>query len=130
MTISIHDSLRLLQQILVDLLSLSELHTVIRPRGSLRLEINAELVGCCKGGLRRTVGMEAHMIQTVFLHLGQDTHPRLLVGRRITCLGEAAVLHCSAKPHRTVVHIQLAPLYTDCPHAEGGLVIVVAHAYT
>ena len=130
MAVGIHNPLRLLQQILVDLLPATQFHTVIRPRGSLGLKIDSKLVGCGKGGLRRTIGMEAYMIQTVFPDLRQDAHPRLLVRWRIAGLGKTAVLYGAAKPHRTVVDIQLTTLDTDLPHAEGGLVVVIAHADT
>ena len=127
-TVSVNNPLRFLQQVLVDLLSLSELHAVIGPGRSLRLKIDAKFVGSDEGCLWRTIGMEPHVVQTVFLHLRKDTHPRGLVGGRIAGLGEATVLHRTAKPYRTVVDIELAPLYPHLPEAEGRLIIVVTQA--
>ena len=75
MAVDIHNAPRLLQQILVDLLSLAEFHPVIRPRWPLGLQIDPHLVGSGKSGLRRTVGMEAHVVQSILLHLRKDRDP-------------------------------------------------------
>ena len=96
--ISVYDSLRLLKQILVNLLSSTESHAVVRPRRALWLEIEAKFVGGSKGSLRRTIGVEAHVVQAVLLQLGEDAHPRRLVGGRITRLWETTILHRTTKP--------------------------------
>ena len=75
MAVGVHNAPRLLQQILVYLLPLAEFHPVIRPCWPLGLQIDTHLVGSGKSGLRRTVGMEAHVVQSILLHLRKDRDP-------------------------------------------------------
>ena len=130
MTVGIDDAFRLLQQILVDLLSATELYTVIRPRRTFGLQIDTQFIGSGKGSLGRTIGMEPHMVQTILLDLRENTDPRGLVRGGITRLGETTVLHRTAQPHGVVVDIQLSAFYPHLAQAEGGLVIVIAHSDT
>ena len=127
MAIGIHNTLRFLQQILVDLLSPTEFHTVVRPRRPLGLQIDTQFVGSGEGSLWRTIGMEPHMVQTIRLDLREDTGPRGLIRRRIARLRETAVLHRSTQPHRMVVDIQLPTIHPHLTQAEGSLVIIIAH---
>ena len=130
MTVGIDDAFRLLQQILVDLLSATELYTVIRPRRTFGLQIDTQFIGSSKGSLGRTIGMEPHMVQTILLDLRENTDPRGLIRGGITRLGETTVLHRTAQPHGVVVDIQLSAFYPHLAQAEGGLVIVIAHSDT
>ena len=75
MAIGIHDTLRFLQQILVDFLSPTEFHTVVRPRRPLGLQIDTQFVGSGESSLWRTIGMEPHMVQPIRLDLREDTGP-------------------------------------------------------
>ena len=75
MTVGIDDALRLLQQVLVDLLSATEFYTVVRPRRTFGLQIDTQFVGSSKGSLGRTIGMEPHVVQTVLLDLRENTDP-------------------------------------------------------
>ena len=129
MTIGINDTFRLIQQILVDYLSSPKFYTMIRPRRSLRLKIDAQLIRSDKGCLRRAIGMKTNMIQPILLDLRKNSGPRLLVCRRIARLRETAVLYGSTQEQRPTVDIQLSPLGLDLTHTEGGLIIIVTDAY-
>ena len=95
MSVLVNDAFGLVHQILVDFLSTAQLHTMIRPRRSFHLQVNTYLVGCCKGCLRRTIRMEADVIQAILLALSEDAQPLGFVGRRITRLWETAVFYRS-----------------------------------
>ena len=75
MTVCVNDALALLQQIPVNRLSSQQLHTMVRPRRTFWLEVEAHLISCSKSRIRRTIGMESHMIETVFLTFPEDTEP-------------------------------------------------------
>ena len=124
MTVGIDDALRLFQQVFIDLLSPTQLHPMVWPRGTLRLQVDAHLVGSSESSLWRTIGMEAHVVQTVLLHLREDADPRGFVGRRISRLRETAVLHRAAQEGGTIVDIQLSAHRPHLTDAEGGLVTV------
>ena len=125
-TIGVHDTLRLLQKILVDLLSPAQPHPVVRPGGALRLEIEAYFVGCGKGSLRRTIGMETHVIQTILLAFPEDTLPLFLLHGRIASLWETTVLHGAPQEDGTAIDIELSVIDRNVTHAESGLVIVIS----
>ena len=71
--------------------------------------------------------MEPHMVQPIRLDLREDTGPRGLIRRRITRLGETAVLHRPAQPHWVIIDIQLPTIHPHLTQTEGGLVIIIAH---
>ena len=75
MTISIDDALTLLKQIVINGLSCQQFHTVVGPCRSLWLEIESHLICCSESGLRGAIGMETHVVQTVFLTLLEDSGP-------------------------------------------------------
>ena len=130
MTVGVDNTFRLLQQILVNLLSATQSDAMIGPRRTLRLQIEAHLIGSSKGRLGWTIAVESHVVQAIGLTLPEDLQPRLLIHRGITRLGEATVLYRSAQPDGSVVDIDLSSLHADIPHTEGGLVIVAAHTHT
>ncbi len=119
MTVCVDDTLRLLKQILVDGLPPAQLHTVVGPRRAFGLEIYPQLVGSHKRRLRRTVRVEAYMVESVFLHLSQYPQPRLHVHRSIARLRETAVLYRAPEPDGLSVQINLSALYRYVAYAEG-----------
>ena len=125
----VNDAFRLLQQVLVNLLAAAKLHTVVGPRRTFGLQVDAHTVGSTEGSLGRTVAVEAHVVQTVLLALTEDAQPLRLVGGRIARQREAAVLHRAAQMERTAVDIELASLDRDVAHAEGRGIFVVASLY-
>ena len=122
----VDDTLRLFQQILVNLLSPAQPHTMIRPRGSLWLQVDTHPVGSEEGSLWRTVAMEAHMVQTILLTFHEDLHPRLLVSWRITRLWEAAVLYRSSQEYRNIVDKHLTALDANLPESHQRLEDILA----
>ena len=129
MAIGVDNTFRLLQQVRVNLLPLTQFHTMIGPRRTLRLQIEAYLVGSGKGCLRGTIAMETHMVQTIRLTLPEYLQPRFLIHGGIACLGETAVLHRSAHPDRTAVDHDLPPINTDTTHTKRCLIVIMAHTH-
>ena len=93
MTVLIDDTLRLLQQVLVNRLTTAQFDTMIRPRRTFRLQVDTHTVCCRKSRLGRTVAMKAHVVETILLAFLEDTHPLVLIGWGKTRLRETAVLH-------------------------------------
>ena len=126
MAVFIDDALRLLQQVLVDGLSATQAHSVVGPRRSFGLQVEAQLVGSLEGGVGRTVAVEAHVVQTVVLALLENLQPLFLVGGRIARLGEAAVLHGATQEQRPAVNLHLPSLDADVAQANSGLIDIFA----
>ena len=118
MTVLIDDTLRLLQQVLVNRLTTAQLHTMIRPRRTFRLQVHTHTVGSSKSRLGGTVAMEAHMVEAILLALLEDTHPLVLIGWGETCLWKTAVLHRATQKERTVIDIELTSLSLYLAQAE------------
>ena len=70
-SVFIDDALGLVHQILVDLLSATQFDTMVGPRRTLGLQIDAYTVGSDKGSLWRTIAVETHMVQTILLALAE-----------------------------------------------------------
>ena len=102
-TVLVDDALGFVHQVLVYLLSTTQLHPVVRPRRSFGLQIDAHAVGSSKGRLRWTVAVETDVVQSVLLTFLEDAQPLSLVGRRIARLGKAAVLYRAAQKEWAVV---------------------------
>jgi hypothetical protein len=126
MAIGIDDALRLVKKILVDSHATTELHTMIRPRRTLGLQIDAYPVGSSESGLRRAIAMETHMVEPILLALQEDAQPLGLVSGRKACKGETAVLDCATKEEWTPVDEQLTPIDGDLTHAKHRLIDIVA----
>ena len=119
MAVGIDDAARLGEQVLVDDLTATEGHAMVGPRGTLGLQVDAHTVGSGEGGLGRTIGMEADVVEPVLTALEEDARPRGFVDRWIAGLGEAAVLDCAAQPYRLTVEQELTATDGDVANAEG-----------
>ena len=98
---------------------------MIGPRGSFRLKIDTAKVGSAEGCFWRTIRMETNVVNAILAALTEDTHPAFFIGRRISCLWKAAVLHRSTEPDGTSVNQELASFGGDVSHAELGFINVV-----
>ena len=96
-TVYFADALCLLHEERVDVLSVSQLHAVVRPAGSLRLDVESRHVGCEERSLWRAVGVEPHVVESISFACLEHVHPLIHAHRRIACEGEVAVLHGSAQ---------------------------------
>ena len=114
----IHYPHTFLPEVLVYGFSSTQLHTVIRPRRSLGLEVETNDVGSQEGSLRWAVGMEAHVVQSVSLASLEKLSPRSQVHWRIACIREVAVLHRSAQNHLPAVDVEHLATYLHLTHSE------------
>ena len=130
MTVCVNDALALLQQITINRLSGQQLHTVVRPRRTFWLEVETHFISCCKSRIRRTIGMESHMVETVFLTFSEDTEPRCLIRRRVTRLREATILHRASQEDRMTVQNNLPSIHQDLTHSKGCFIIIITYADT
>ena len=122
MPIGIENALRLVQQILVYLLSATQLHAMVWPRRSFGLQIDTHLIGSTEGSIRGTIAVETDMVDAILLTLAENTQPLSLVGRGITRFWEEAVLHRATQEQRIAVDIELAPLDGDVAQTEQFLI--------
>ena len=90
------------------------------PVGQLDLQAETMPVGNGKGGLRGTPGMEAQMVEPVFLRGAEDLLPASLVHRRIAGFREDAAFQRPAQKGFAPVHGELGPFGADRPHPERG----------
>ena len=117
--IEVDDALALVDKILVDGHATTELDTMIRPRGTFGLQVDAQTVGGGEGGIGGTVAVEAHMVETILLALTQQAHPRRDIGGWIARLGEATVLDGATQTNSPAVEQNLTPVDSHLAHAEG-----------
>ena len=66
--------------------------------------------------------MKTDMVKPILLAFTENAQPFLLVGRRITRLGEAAVFHRTSQEKRPVIEIELTSTGPDATQSEGGFV--------
>ena len=116
--VCVDDALRLLQQILVYLLTAVKLYSVIRPRWTLWLQIHTQLVGSGEGCLWWAEAMETHMVQAILLALLEHARPLPLVHRRKARFWEAAVLHRASQEHWAAIDVELSSFYRHFAQAE------------
>ena len=65
----------LFHQVGVDGTTVSKCHTVVRPTRSLGLEVETHLVGCYEGCVGGAIGVETHVVQSVFLAATEYAFP-------------------------------------------------------
>ena len=116
--VGIYNAFRLLEQILINLLTLAKLYAVIGPRRTLGLQIHAHLIGCSESGLGRTVAVKAHVVKSILLALAKYAEPLVLGSRRKAGFRETAVLYGSAQIELTAVDKHLRPLNLNLAKAE------------
>ena len=92
---------------------------VLSPHRHLDFQIDAGLVGCTEGRIRRAPGMEAHMIQSVILAYPHNARPRILIHRSMPGLWEHGVFHGSPEVDRMAVDPDVMPVTTNAAHSEG-----------
>ena len=117
--VGIDNALRLFEQILVNLLSLAKLHTVVGPRRTLGLQIQAHLISSRESCLGRTVAMKADVVESVVLTLAEYAQPLSLAGGRIARFGETAVFHGAAQVEFAAVDIHLRTFNLQLAESEG-----------
>ena len=117
--IGIKDGAPLVHEVFVDGLAVAELHTVVGPRRSFGLQVDAEAVGSHEGSLGRAIAVEADVVETVLLTFPEQTHPRGGVGGRIARLREAAVLHGATQMNGVAVEEDITFLHLHLAETEG-----------
>ena len=115
----VENTLRLLNEVVVNLHAATQADTVVRPRRTFHLQVEAQTVGNGESRLRRAVAVEADVVQAVLLTLAEDTLPRRFVGRWIARLGETAVLDRTSQEERATVDVELTPLSRHLAQSEG-----------
>ena len=117
--IFLNHSLSFLHQIMVDGHAIAQLYTMVWPRWTFGLKIDSHLIGCRESCLGRTIRMESHHIESIFLAFLKNTEPRSLIGWRITRLRETAVAHRSSHPNLLAIHIKLSTFDGNLTHTKG-----------
>ena len=119
MAIAVEDGTTLVREVAVDGHAVAELHAVVGPRRPLGLKVETEAIGSHEGGFRRTIAVEAHVVQAVVLAFADDTLPRGGVGGREARLGETAVLDGAAQVDTLAVQEYVATADGHLAEAEG-----------
>ena len=127
-TVGVEDGTALVGKILIDGHPITQFHTVIWPRRTFGLEIEAEAVGSHESSFGWAIAMETHVVETIFLADAEDAFPRGGVGGRETCLGETTVLDGATKVDGLSVEQDVTSLNGYLAEAEGnadGVALIV-----
>ena len=117
--ILVDDCLTFFQKIFVDGHTLSQLHAMIGPRRSFRLQIETNLVSSYKCGFGWTIRMEPHCIETIFLTFRKDAFPGFYIGGRITRFRKTAVANSASYLHHFVIEQDISSFNAYLSHTEG-----------
>ena len=95
-------------------------------RRDIGLQVEAQSVSSPKGSFRRTIALESHQVQSVFLTRAEGVKPPRHIRRRASCLGELIVFHHPTKEDMMSVENGLMAIHRRFIHAESCLVVVIA----
>ena len=97
---------------------------------SLRLQIEAHLIGSTESSIGRTIAVETNMIQPQLLQAAEHTLPRSLIGRHAAPQREIIVDYDSTQINGMAIQKQLAVYYPSLAHAKCGLHVIIASTYS
>ena len=124
--IGLGEPLCLLHEEMVDVLSVAQFHAVVRPAGTLRLDVESGEVSSEESRFGRTVRVEPHVVKSVAFACLEHVGPGLHVHGSIAGDGEVAVLNRSTKLCLLSVDIEHPSSDFEFSHAEYRLKGVVA----